>query len=698
MTDFNNKNWIKNTYRRFSVDIHVPDWDPALLSKFEPEKYVECIAKGGFKSLLHYTNSHAGLCLYKTKIGQMHKNMGDRDFFGEVVAACRKHDIHPLAYFSVGHDNWAFAQHPDWRIIHAGGITSRINSRYGFACYNSPYREYVRACVTEIASNYDIDGMFFDMTFWPGVCYCAHCTERFYKEEGYEPPRKVDWDDPKWRVFQAARERWLMDFAHLATNAAKAARPGITVNHQYATMINNYLVNMPLEMRDACDYVGGDFYGGAIQQSLACKAFESLTLNKPFEFHTSRTRHFIDHVTVKSMDELRQEAYVATLHSSALMLVDYINADGTLNEDVYEYLGRLNSELAQYEPYLGGELLADVAVYFDKRSQYDPREKDWNIDKWDVKTPHLDAVVGAAKVLQEAHIPFGVVTNITLEQLSRYRAVILPSVFEMTAEQAEIFRSFVNGGGVIIATGSSSMDRLADGVPRYLLEDVMGVKYIDEYSWCTRYITPKDDALTESVWPQDHVLVGDNMQKAQALPGAEVIATITLPFVDPLLGTCIDNKFAAIHSNPPALEAGAEPAIVINSYGKGKSAWICAPVEKRDEAANNRLILALLKKVLPGPYHFEVETHPSVEMTLYHQPEKKRMLVSLLNMQKQFPQISVPAKISIRPEGNVKGIVRLPDLSEMPFWVDGEYVRFDLEPFGVFAMFAVDLDTRESNY
>ncbi len=48
----------------------------------------------------------------------------------------------------------------------------------------------------------------------------------------------------------------------------------------------------------------------------------------------ARHAHFTDHVTVKPMEEIRTESFVATLHSAALMIVDYINADGTLNRRI----------------------------------------------------------------------------------------------------------------------------------------------------------------------------------------------------------------------------------------------------------------------------------------------------------------------------------------------------------------------------
>ena len=190
--------WPDEVFRRGSVDIHVPDWDPALLSRFDAAEFVETLARGGVQSHLQYTNSHVGLCLWKTKVGKRHAAMKGRDFFGAVVAECRKRGIHPLAYFSLIHDNWAFEFHEDWRFHYLDGSVPA--GRYGLACPNSPYRDYVLKCIAEICGNYDIDGMFFDMTFWPGVCYCPHCASRFKKEQGQELPKVVQWLDPGWRA------------------------------------------------------------------------------------------------------------------------------------------------------------------------------------------------------------------------------------------------------------------------------------------------------------------------------------------------------------------------------------------------------------------------------------------------------------------------------------------------------------------
>ena len=686
--------WPGATYRRYSVDIHIPDWHPDLLGRFDAREFVGNIARARMQSFLMYTNSHAGLCLWRTKAGRMHANMGGRDFFGEVVAECRRQGIHPLAYFSLIHDNWAFQNHPEWRITAADGQDRRLKGRYGVVCPNSGYREYVLACVREIAGLYDIDGMFFDMTFWPEVCYCASCTARFWKEHDAEPPRIVDWDEPVWRTFQQARQRWLLEFAHTVTSAVKQTRP-ITVNHQYSTVFHNWTLGTPLELAGACDYVGGDFYGGPIQHSLACKLYHGITPHQPFEFHTSRTRTFTDHVTVKPMEELRTEAFVATLHSAALMLVDYINADGTLNSQVYEFLGRLSGQRAAYEPFLGGELLADVGVYYDKESMYNPAEKGVPVTSLQAadRCPHRDAVVGAARILQEAHIPFGLITNANLEQLARYRAVVVPAVLEMTAAQAGRFRRFVEQGGVLYASGSTSLDRFASAGPRYLLEDVLGVRYRCVEGTRITYLTPQDPGLRQAIWPQDHLSFPGPMVKAEVLTGARKLATVTLPFVEPETGRVIGSRFAAIHSNPPALTPGADPAVVLHRYGGGSSVWLAAPVEATQEAVNANLFLHLLRLVLPGPYWIEADAHPAVEVVLFNQPQRRGLLAGLLNLQTKYPAVPVPATVRVKlPEGqSAKRVLLLPDRKPVDFERRGARIQFRLEGVDSLTMLFIEI-------
>jgi hypothetical protein len=265
-------------------------------------------------------------------------------------------------------------------------------------------------------------------------------------------------------------------------------------------------------------------------------------------------------------------------------------------------------------------------------------------------------------------------------------------VLEMTAEQADQFARFVNDGGVLYASGPSSLDRFAKEGPRYLLEEVLGVRYVGKLGTKITYLTPEDDELKKVIWPQHEVTQWGPMIQAEATSGAEVLATATLPWVAPELGHSIGSHFSSIHSNPPNPRPGTNPAVVVKSYGRGKAIWVAAPIESSSNAVSASVVLSLLKRSLPGPYKFEAETHPSIEMTLFHQPDKKRLLAGLLNMQEQLPLIAVPAKVKVQlpPGRRLSAVALLPDRKPIPARLAGPYVEFQLEPFEALAMALIE--------
>ena len=704
--------WPSQTFRRVLVDTHVPDWDE-LFTEFDATAYVNTIASAGFQMVMQYAKAHVGLALWRTKLGGMHKGMKGRDYFGEVMDECKRHGLHRVAYYSLIFDDWAYENNPDWRILPEEGYDSQLFSRTGTVCINSPYRERTMASLRELVDNYDFEGIFLDMTFWPAVCYCPHCTARFWKEEGCEPPRMVDWTDRTWRAFQQARERWMREFAHQVTDTIKQTRP-IRVYHQFSTVFHHWSYGVSLEQNEASDLCAGDFYGGATQFSLVCKVYQSLSRTRPFEFMTSRTLSLRDFETTKSYGQLLLESSVPAIHSAACLLIDAIKPKGTLNPHAYELLSQINAVHDPFEPFLGGDLEADVAIYYDKASMYDPtvanvpaavaaaafarsRTPHRGLEPpraVEMKLPHMDAVVGAASILRGAHIPFGVVTNANLDQLSQFRAVIVPNVLEMTEQQADKFREFVRAGGVLYASGPSSLRIVDEPTPRFLLEDVLGVRYMNRVGKSVTYLSPSDSEGARLIWPQENLGYPGSVVQAESLPGAKVLATVTLPFVDPEAGTAIGVHFAQIWSDPPAPTPGKDPGIVVNTFGKGRTIWVAAPIETLTGTATKDMVLHLLRTTLAAPYKFEADTDQSVEVTLFHQREKRRLLVGLLNMQEEVPSIPVDATIRVQIPNSAKAkrVLRLPDQSEIAFTKAGQNVQFHIPAFDVLAMAMVEYE------
>jgi hypothetical protein len=62
---------------------------------------------------------------------------------------------------------------------------------------------------------------------------------------------------------------------------------------------------------------------------------------------------------------------IASRLSSGFLFIDAINLDGSVNEDGYDRVGCVFAGTQQYEEYLGGDPIWDVAVHFPGHSQMD---------------------------------------------------------------------------------------------------------------------------------------------------------------------------------------------------------------------------------------------------------------------------------------------------------------------------------------
>jgi len=89
-----------------------------------------------------------------------------------------------------------------------------------------------------------------------------------------------------------------------------------------------------------------------------------------------------------------------------------------------------------------------------------------------------DAVNGMYHALVEARIPFEMVHDHKLEELSRYKLAVLPNVAALSDGQCESLRRFVAGGGSLVATFATSLhDEWGEPRADYGLADVFGVRY-----------------------------------------------------------------------------------------------------------------------------------------------------------------------------------------------------------------------------
>ena len=692
--------WYQHCFRRILVDMHIPDWDERFLSKLDANTYVSTLAKGKSGGLMLYCNSHVGPTLYPSKLGPVHHAIGKGDFVGDVLKAARRKKLSVIAYYSAVYNNAAFLEHPTWRIIPQQGESPYEESRYGTCCPNSPYRDFAVAQTEELCALYEFDGIFFDMLFWPYACYCPHCKARFLKEEGSEIPSVVDWNNATWMAYQRARERWMSELAGLLTAAVRRTRPSMTVTHQLSPVLHGWRTAMPYSLTEHCDYASGDFYGPPIQQSVVCKIFEALSVRKPFEFMTSRCLDLWDHVTMKDVTEMESQAFLAPAHGGAFMFIDGIDPVGTLNPRVYERIGGIFPKLAPYEEFLGGDLAADVAIYVSSESRFDFRENGTRMGDSSKRAdnmtseagmPHMAAVFGAARCLQEAHIPYAVVTHRNLHRLSDYKVLVLPNVLVMSDEEVEAVRAFVDGGGALYASGYSSL--VADnGSLRgdFGLSDVFGVSAHAMMDHTLAFFTPKDKALAGLVSPQEHLIHRGGWIAIQNRT-AKVLADLTKPWYPENEGTVLKPSFASIHSNPPGL-VGFAPGITWHKFGRGRVCYAVGPIESEPQKVNRPVFEGLIRKLHGGAIPVEADAPAFLELTVFDKPSEHRLNLSLVSLRQKDEPVPCGGSVRVRL-GASRGIVALrslPDRRKHSFREIPSGIEFAFSDLEIFTMFELE--------
>ena len=653
--------WFEKNYRRIIVDMHIDDWDSRFLTAFKPEQFVNLLKLADIQSAVIFPMSHVGHCFWPAKTGEINKNLKRKDLFGILVDLCHKKEIDVLAYYSTIFNNWAYERYPSWRMVDIDGKSSRELikdlpldrvkfARYGHCCPNSEgYRKFTLDQIREIVSNYSFEGMWVDMPFWTMVCYCDNCKRRYRKECGGEIPEVIDWNDPKWLCFQKRREEWINEYEKMIGDEIKKMNPSLTVTYNFALALSDWIFGVNEEIGTMPDYCTGDWYGGFSQQSFICKLFKNITNSLPFEFITSRCDPSLqnDHTTKKSRDNLKLYTYISLAHNGAFLFVDAIDPLGNMDTKVYETMSKIFKKSRKYEPYIGGNMIEDAAIYFSFNSKMDINENGKRaklnyIDRTLVSDyyPHLDAASEASNICRKNHIPYGVISCKQVKELNNYKVIILPNVINLNEEEIKNMVSFVNEGGSLYISGAA---------PQGLLEPIFGIKYSSATEEKATYMAPTKEGknLLFDSSNQFPLYAGSQVVVDSKVEGT-ILAKIVLPYTDP--GD--ESKFASIHSNPPGKWTD-HPSIIYKEYGKGKVLWTSYPIEIIKKEAHRKSFMNLIKKISNLPYSFESDAPAAVEIIIFHQPQNKRYIINIINAQADLPPVPVyDFKIRLNTKNN----------------------------------------------
>ncbi len=652
---------LSHCFSRLLVDNHITDEKAEFMSRFSAAEYVKMVKLAQCESSMVYACDHNGNCYYPTEVGHMHHGLKGRDAFGEVVKLLRAEAITPIAYYTVNYHNDCARRFPEARIIDNVGIDH--DGRYHYTCPNQRNAEnFYRAQIREILQ-YDVDGLFIDMTFWPSICCCDACQKKF----GEPLPETIDWDDPKWVRFQRFRERSMAEFAQRMTDFAKSIKPEISVVHQFSPVLHGWYLGQSSGIAAASDYASGDFYGSKSQQRFAVKAFDAYTQKPPFEFMTSRCVDLHDHTSGKSDEELYLSALTTLANGGAYFFIDAINPDGTMESSFYGRLGKTNRELTPFREAVAdpaGRLTAETALYFSMASCVDRRLNGEIFRNFDGgrannmqvrKNAVLDECLGHAEALNRVHIPWKVLTDQSRD-FSGLEVIIVPQAAYLSGAECGRLRQFVADGGTLIATGTTSLyDENGNTSGNFALADVFGIDFTGKYS----------DKITYT--GSEKVLAEGNVPLVAAHPDTQVRAHLTFPdfpAFDPV-------HYASIHSNPPSTTASDYPAVTLHCFGKGRALWMAANIATTRHFTQIEFLKMIYAEFLPKFVLSSKNLPESAEVTVLK--NDRDLIVAIVNLQDEFPVIPLKdVQLDLSVPQKPGKIVRVSDQREIAVdWQNG---------------------------
>ncbi len=688
------KPWYKTRYIRVSIESHIGEDVPGFYSNLNVNELVKKVVDSGAEVVMIHCCNGWGDLFYNTRVGHKCAALGKRDVVAEEIKEFHRRDIKVIGYFcTTGYDFHSYNEHPDWRQICADGTPAGEIFWRG-VCHNSPYKNYLLEELTELVTNYDLDGLWLDNPWRVGgygeklVCYCKYCKEKFKKKFGVNPPTEPDWNSKLWRDFIQWRYDVIYDFLKECRETVKAIKPQIVfcfnmgdislrsltfkeapVTAIYSDWIPGFSLVRNAEL---ADYACHDLLfpkDGTLGRSMYLRFFRHLGREHPAEpwFSRSPSPGSWNIAQTKSLAHMRTEASLTLANGHAVLFGDQFTPEGTVYNLVWEKLSKVFSEIKSKEEWIiDSEPVNFAAVAFSQNSR--------DFYGKDNSSHYTQNFYGVCKCLLETHIPFGIIADEHFEKLlSEFNVIVLPNTACLSKTQADRLREYVEEGGGLVATYETSLyDEWGNKRDDFLLNDLFGVSYIgktehvDQTKQLIRFglvnfIEPRGEHPVlkdiDREMPLQHIGQQIRVESKSATPLGYIVQPCLKGSVAPTPGVCTK-----------------DPTILINEFGKGRVVYFA----NRLDAVSIEYYLPRFRALLANAvkwaakdeYPLQVEAPGFVETTILTQPEKKRFIAHLVNHNPTddlFNIHNIKVRIKIPEDFKVDRVYLAPDYEKLPY-------------------------------
>lgn len=583
-------------FRQVHLDFHTSPHIPGIGAAFDEKRFVDTLKKGHVNSVTMFATCHHGWSYYETKVGEMHPRL-DFDLLSRQFKAVKAAGINAPIYLTAGVNNWASANHPEWREIGADGrylgwAKDIVAPGFHSMCFNTPYLDLLCEQIREVAAAYpDCDGLFFDIIS-QGPCCCNRCLAAM-EEKGCDAANEADRLKHADEVLELYYQR--------TTAAARELNPGMPVFHNSG--------HIPRGERDRLKYfshleleslpTGGWGYDHFPLSARYCANLGLDMLGMTGKFHTT----WGEFGGYKHPNALRYECAAMLAMGAKCSVGDQLHPSGELDESTYGVIGAAYAEVEAKEAWCDQvENLADIGLLSSTAVNHS-RERDTNSD------------TGAARMLLEEHLLFDVLDADM--DFTPYSALILPDEVNVGPELKAKLDAYLAGGGRLILTGTSGLDP-ETGKPLWDL----GAEFEGPSPFSPDFIQPKKEFAPD--FCHSPMVMYHRSQRINATSGASLGDVY-----DPYFNRTFRHFCSHQHTPPKPEPSGYDCGVV-----HGPILYLAHPVFTLYAAygavVHRHFAAKAIREFLGDRLRLDINLPSTGRATLAHQPDERRYVLHLL--------------------------------------------------------------------
>ena len=585
--------------RQVHLDFHTSEHIDDIGADFSQAQFREALRVGHVNAINVFAKGHHSWLYYPSEVGRQHPNL-DFDLLGEMVEACKEEDVSVYAYFTVGWSATDAITHPEWVALDRNlenpfreaakqVAPGQHPGSWEYLEPSGPYADTIYAQLEELVSNYELDGVWFDI-FKPHL--------------------------GNWNAWS------LQDFAANGIDTADLAAVDARVHERYAEFMARCNAIIAEHLPEASAYYNGTTatYTDRNVASFKYGLFEANTKHDLEDLPTAwggydifpwRSKYFAatgkntvamsgkfhkawgEFGGFKDANAIKYEAATMVSFGAAANFGDQLHPRGEMDMDTYRNIGHAFEYVKEIEDYgVHARHAARLGLYTSE---------------------NIASIEGTTRMLVEEQINFNVVN--LLKDWSDIETLIITSGGVLERDRDKV-RAFVERGGKVLVLGEGAV---VDGQPFF---DI-GANYSGGANFDGDYTVVSED-LGEAMVRSPFLNYSPALRLSPK-PGATVLATIREPYFSRSL-----ERYSSHANTPYRVEAAAHPAVL--ERADGQVIAIAHDIDRQYFNEGMRLHRQLFANALGRlGYNPMVSTEmPSMgRLNLLHQPEADRYVAHL---------------------------------------------------------------------